>query len=338
MHYQHSRAQSAEILRLALALMGRQRAGFQPTSYTLWYEHASGVNPQLSQVLDARLARGELLTDEHVVELYAQYIATREGDTLERIKRRLLALLQETSDLVSSTGTHALQFSETLEGQSRRLSEPVSLDSIREVVRELFTETQHMCAANVGLTRQLQTSLQEVESLTSRLEQVQAESIKDPLTGLFNRRGFEQAVAHLLERGEGLQGSVLLLADVDNFKRVNDSHGHLLGDQVLCVVADVLRARTKGSDIATRLGGDEFAVLLPSTPLQGALTLAEQIRVALSRRRWTRADSNVSVENVTLTIGIAHSAAPEALDGLLKRADAALYEGKRAGRNRVFCA
>ena len=231
-----------------------------------------------------------------------------------------------------------MQFSETLEGQSRRLAEPASLDSIREVVHELISETQQMHSANVSLTQQLQTSVQEVQTLTSRLEQVQAEAVRDPLTGLLNRRGFEQAVAHLLERGDGLQGSVLLLADVDHFKQVNDGHGHLLGDQVLCVVADVLRARTKGSDIATRLGGDEFAVLLPATPLQGALKLAEQIRAFLSRRCWTRLDGSANVENVTLTIGIAQCAAPETLDKLLERADAALYEAKRAGRNRVYCA
>jgi diguanylate cyclase len=336
--YHHDRERSAEILRLAIGLMGRQKAGFHPTSYTIWYEHVAGVNPRLSEALERSLEAGDPLTDDEVMLLYARHVATRDADTLDRIKQRLLTLLQETSDIVCSTGSHTMLYGEVLEGQTRRLSEPASLESIRDVVDELLHETQHMQTLNVTLSEQLQTSAAEVRSLTDRLQKVQAEALRDPLTGLLNRRGFENAVAELSAAAGGLQGAALLLADVDHFKQVNDSHGHLLGDQVLCVMAEVLRARTRGSDIATRLGGDEFAVLLPATPLQGAVMLAEQIRAAVSRRRWSRRDGNVHVENITVTIGIAHAGVAAALEGLLEHADRAFYEAKAAGRNCVRCA
>jgi len=315
--------------------MGRQQAAFHPASYALWYEHAAGVNSPLSEALEARIAAKSPLTDTDVLRLYAQYIVARDGEAIERIRERLLALLEQTSSAVYSTGTHAVQFGEALQDHSMRLRQPASADLIQSIVNELLAETQHMCAANVTLTRQLDTSSQEVRNLTDRLERMQVEALNDPLTGLLNRRGFERAVAELDMPSGDLSGAALLAVDVDHFKRINDSHGHLVGDQVLRAVAQVLRARTKGSDISARLGGDEFVVLLPGTSSVGARMLAEQIRTTLFHNRLRRIDRDDYVENITLSVGVAEASAGDRLDHLLHRADAALYTAKRAGRNRV---
>lgn len=269
MHYRQNREQSAEILRIALAHMGRQQAAFHPANYTLWYEHVAGINPPLSRVLDERIAASDSLTDGDVLRLYARYITTRDGEAIERIQGRLLTLLEETSQIISSTGTHATHFGETLEDHSLRLKQPVSLELIQSIVSEILTATRDMCAANVTLSQQLDTSTQEVLNLTHRLERVETEALSDPLTGLLNRLGFERATAELGARTGELGGAALLAADVDYFKRINDSYGHLVGDQVLCAVAQVLRARTKGSDIAARFGGDELPSCCPR-PRSGA--------------------------------------------------------------------
>jgi diguanylate cyclase len=126
-----------------------------------------------------------------------------------------------------------------------------------------------------------------------------------------------------------------LAVDVDHFKRINDAHGHLVGDQVLRAVAQVLRARTKGSDLAARLGGDEFVVLLPKTSIAGAITLAEQIRTTLLDGRLRRTDREQYVEDISLSVGVAEARTGDRLEDLLHRADAELYAAKRAGRNRV---
>jgi diguanylate cyclase len=315
--------------------MGRQKAAFHPASYALWYEHAAGINLSLSRALDKQIATRASLTDEDVLRLYAQHILTREGEAIERIQERLLILLQETSQIVASTGTHAMHFGEALEDHSLQLKQPVSLELIQKIVNELLKETRHMCAANVTLSRQLDASSQEVVSLTHRLERMETEALNDPLTGLLNRRGFERAIAELGTLPGELDGAALLAADVDHFKRINDSHGHLVGDQVLRAVAQVLRGRTKGSDIAARLGGDEFAVLLPKTSAAGAMTLAEQIRTTLLEGRLRRVDVEEYVENITLSVGVAAARPGDRLEDLLHRADSALYVAKRAGRNRV---
>jgi diguanylate cyclase len=205
---------------------------------------------------------------------------------------------------------------------------------MRLIVDELLVETQQMCSASLAMARRMESNAQEVQTLTDRLEEVQAEARKDPLTGLLNRRGFESAVADL-PAAALLSDASLLLVDVDHFKNTKDTHGHLLGDQVLRAVAQVLRARIKGADIAARVGGDEFAVLLPGTAMPGALTLAEQIRTTVPHGRLRRIDGQ-DIENIPLSVGVAHGTSGDGLDDLIQRADAALYAAKRAGANRVF--
>lgn len=315
--------------------MGRQAAGFYPASYALWYEHAAGVNPTLSQILEQHIAASTPLTDSDVRNLYARHIASRDRDAMERIEQRLVSLLHETSQIVSETGVHVMEFGECLEGHSKRLQDPSSLEAIHKIVGELLVETQQMCVANVTLSRQLDTSAQEVLTLTQRLERAQLEASKDPLTGLLNRRGFTDAVGKLYAGSTHLHGAGLLMVDIDQFKQINDTHGHLVGDQVLRAVAQVLRARIKGADIAARLGGDEFAVLLPDTVMVGATALAEQIRTTLLQRRLRLIDRNDHIENVTLSVGVAHAGGDTSLEALLKKADSALYAAKHAGRNCV---
>lgn len=319
---------------MVVGLMGKQAAGFYPASYALWYEHAAGVNPPLSQVLEGHIAARTPLTDTDVRQLYARHIAARDRETIARIEQRLASLLQETSQVVSHSGIHLTKFGACLQDHSQQLQQPESFEAIHKIVSELLVETHHMSVANVNLSRQLDNSAQEVMTLTQRLERAQLEAFKDPLTGLLNRRGLDDAVSKLQGESEQLRGAALLLVDIDRFKLINDSYGHLVGDQVLRAVAQVLRARIKGADIAARLGGDEFAVLLPETAMAGALSLAEQIRTTLLQKKLKLTD-RTDVHDITLSIGVAHAGAGSLLEPLIQRADAALYAAKQAGRNCV---
>ena len=338
MRYQQNKQESAEILRTALTFMARQEAAFHPPSYALWYEHVAGINPELTRVLEERIAGGTPLTEADVGRLHAQYVLTRDVDAFERIRERLQFLLQETSHAADTAEAHASQFGQALEGHTARLrqqQQTMGLEMIRDVVAELLTDTQHMCLVTSELSEQLKRSSNEVHSLTQRLEQAQSEALLDPLTGLSNRRGLERTIR---EAGGTLAGASLLLADIDNFKAINDTHGHLLGDKVLRAVSQVLRGCIKGRDFAARMGGEEFAVLLPDTSLQGAAVVAEKIRQATSQVSIRRIDRNEFVGNVTLSVGVAGALATDTLEALVERADAALYVAKRGGRNRVSIA
>ena len=335
MRYKEDKDQSAELLRLALPLMARQSAALHPISYTLWYEHVAGINPPLSNVLEASLAGKLPLGEDDVYDLHARYIVARDMEVLDRLQRKLRGVLEEAAQAAAAAVEDSGQFEAALRDTRTRLTGASSLESVHAIIAELARETTRMHSATEAVHQKLETRAREVEHLTRQLEQAKTEALLDPLTGLKNRRGFELAVKELTTSGNPFKGAALVLADIDHFKQINDKHGHLLGDKILRVIGATLQANIKGRDIAARPGGDEFAILLQQTPLMGARALAEQIRTAVAAGRIRRADSKEQPGSVTLSIGVAAGGDDDTLESLLARADAALYAAKRAGRNRV---
>ncbi len=176
-----------------------------------------------------------------------------------------------------------------------------------------------------------------LELIQSQMGNLSHLSLTDALTGLANRRAFDDKLAQELARAQRSESSLaLLMIDVDHFKRYNDHYGHPAGDKVLKSLGQSLKETLRHPpDVAARIGGEEFAVLLPETDVTGALITAERIRHKLSALAIEHADSPIS-QIVTVSIGIALAEHDEA-ENFLRRADQALYIAKRNGRNRVFC-
>lgn len=178
------------------------------------------------------------------------------------------------------------------------------------------------------LTSRLRTSR---EQLTANALATEART--DALTGLRNRRSFNEELSRLFAQRQR-QGIVfsLLLIDLDHFKQVNDSHGHPAGDQALRSLAQLLTKTLREMDFVCRYGGDEFAVICPGSHLHEAATAAERVRQAV-------ATTPVPLEDValplTLSVGVCEVGHSEIAEGLIQRADQALYAAKQAGRNRV---
>src|SRR5579871_2174543 len=338
MRYLENKERSTEILRLALPLMARQLAAFHPLSYALWYEHCAGINPDLSRVLDSRLTANNALTETDVWRLYAQHIAARDMEAFERLQLQLRNLLEDTAQSASAASTQAANFGQSLQDHARQLADPQDQNAVRQIVSSMLEDTQRMQTLTSDLSEKLMARTNEVNALTENLRRAQSEALLDSLTGLKNRRGLERAFEDLQREPPGLLGSALLLADIDHFKVVNDTYGHVLGDKVIRAVAHVLRSSIKGRDVAARLGGEEFAILLPQTSLTGAAAVAEQIRGTVAQGRICRPDGNESIGQVTLSVGVAVARPGDTMEALLERADAAMYDAKRAGRNRVSVA
>ena len=164
---------------------------------------------------------------------------------------------------------------------------------------------------------------------------VERQALVDGLTGLANRRQADEALASELARTERLGGPVgLILADVDDFKAVNDRFGHPTGDVVLRDLADTLRENVREIDTAARWGGEEFALILPGTDLEGAAQVAERIRAALAEREILSVDG--APLHVTASFGVATSTATTTVQQLVEAADESLYRAKRAGKDRVY--
>jgi diguanylate cyclase (GGDEF)-like protein len=163
---------------------------------------------------------------------------------------------------------------------------------------------------------------------------VQWQAITDELTGLVNRRRFLDALRSEIARGQRLGGRLsVVLADLDDFKLINDRFGHHAGDEVLLAFADLLRAHGRDVDVAARLGGEEFAILLPETGLEGARAVAERLRQSLAGLRIRLGERDEVT--VTASFGVAELAEGQSVDSLLREADTALYQAKERGKDRV---
>ena len=175
-----------------------------------------------------------------------------------------------------------------------------------------------------------------MEELKRNLDSVRQESITDSLTGLFNRRKFDETLQEAASRSVQTGSPLcLLMTDIDHFKKFNDNYGHTIGDHVLALVARTVKECIRSSDTPVRYGGEEFAVILPNVRISDAVRVAEQIRTAVASKRVVNRSKNITLGTITLSVGVARYVPGEPLGDLIKRADAGLYTAKRTGRNRV---
>ena len=191
----------------------------------------------------------------------------------------------------------------------------------------IFVRTQELMESN----DQLKTTQEQLEELNRQLD---LSSRTDSLTGLFNRRHIEEKILDEYERclGTGAEFAVVI-ADIDFFKKVNDNYGHDAGDYLLKSVSEDIKKQVRKYDTVARWGGEEFLLLLPTTNLVQAVELAERIRRTIEECKYTCGNMELSV---TLTLGVSIIGSSDAVDSVFKKADLALYHGKRVGRNRVI--
>lgn len=327
--------QAAEYLRLALAFMGRHGIAPNPLNFSLCYDYVSGHNSALNAALD-RAVSGQCFTEVTARDLYRQYVWDGEKQRLEELRTELRKLIVETLTGVAQASSEASRSAHKLATHSEKLESGPSLDELRSIVTAVMSETRNIAQNGATLKNMLDETRQEVESLRDELENTRKQVAVDPLTGLKNRRAFEAALHEATNRsvqhGEPL---ALLVVDIDRFKEVNDTFGHLAGDRVIRSVSTLLSANVKGKDTVARLGGEEFAVLLPDTPLSGAERVGEALRHAVEHSRLRRSNTGETIGHITVSVGVTAYLAGETHDDFIGRADKALYMSKRAGRNRV---
>jgi diguanylate cyclase len=335
MRYNDSAEKSAEFLRLALPLMAKQRAATHPVSYALWYEYVSGANSALRAAIDARRADTDTLDENATYELYQKYVAEINEDVARQIAAGFQKIRADMSMSAAQAGDQASHFGDAL----GKLSSTLLPANASEGVGTVLALTREMQSSIVTLKGRLDESRSEIEQLRIEVVKARTEARTDGLTGLLNRRGFEMTIAACLADTTATEsGPSLLMVDIDHFKQVNDNYGHVFGDKVLRAVAQILQDNVKGKDTAARYGGEEFVVLLPDTPQEGALQLAERIRGIVERCRIKRSTDQGAVANIMVSVGVAGFRAGEAVSDFVARADAALYASKTNGRNRVTVA
>jgi diguanylate cyclase len=339
MKYPESLERSAEYLRLALGLMSKHEAAFNPITYAVWYEYASGQNAGLRREIEALTALAQKLDDATTRRLHQAHVADLDEQTLARLNTELQRLLAEVAHSAETTGSDATKFGSGLEQLRRALEESLSVPVLRERVDSVLHDTRQIQGSISTLAERLEASQNEIVVLRNELRRVREEAQIDGLTGLLNRRAFDERINALVSAvGDSDAGPCLVMMDIDHFKMINDSYGHVFGDRVIHTIGELLKATVKGQDVVARYGGEEFALLLPETPLAGAKVVAERVREAVARSRIRRLNSDETVGCITISAGVANFYHGEAVATFIDRADAALYASKAQGRNRVTIA
>ena len=308
-----------------------------PENFTLWYAYFGGQLPDLTRAIDIARRDGITLSQTHCDELFKRFFTLdAEAQAIRETSERARTALGRILDQLGTVGSETDRYGQALAGFRGELDQALTVEELRAMVAAIAAETTSIVDRQARLQSQLQESSQQLAELRVVLDTARREAMTDGLTGIANRRAFDQtlvaAVESALKDGTPLS---LLMVDIDHFKTFNDTHGHLVGDHVLKLVAKVLTEGIKGRDTVARYGGEEFAVILPRTELTNAITLADQLRASVGSRHIVNRARNASYGSVTLSIGAAQYRTGEELMALLRRADEALYVAKRGGRNRV---
>jgi diguanylate cyclase len=312
----------------AFAHIRGHRTAAYPRAYELWYTYVTGHHPALMRAINDLLRKFGRVTQSELDEIYDRFINTnRFTAEAERATVRLLSQMDTVGDALESANGSVDEM-ETGMGEER----------LRAIIADLLSSTRNMSRLNSKLMDQLNDAKGEVTELREALESIRTESQIDPVTTLANRMFFDNAlgdaVRHAQRTGDNL---VVLMTDIDHFKKFNDTYGHLTGDQVLRLVALSIKQNVKGLDTAARFGGEEFAVILPGCDLRGGLHVGEQIRKAVMSRELVKRSTGENLGRVTISIGVSMLRKDDTITSFLERADKALYAGKRNGRNMVVC-
>ena len=338
MIYTETPEQATHVAERALAEMMSEGVPPNPQNYAIWFEYLTGRNPALVRYIDRVREKKLRLTAERHRDMFERFFALGvEGSAPEGWTEQIEVAAGRIVEALTAAGKGTEKYGAALATYSGSLNTAESKADIGAVITGILKETKLMDGEIRTLQTQIEDSQAEVTELRHQLAVSQQEAITDRLTGLTNRRGFDQALGEMVEEARVEREPLcLVLADIDHFKRFNDAHGHLTGDQVLRLLANTLTESIKGRDTAARYGGEEFAVILPFTGLSNAVSLADHIRERLATKKIVNRRTGERLGSITLSIGAAEYVPGEPVSQLITRADAALYVAKREGRNRVM--
>lgn len=377
---------STELLRQALPWMSRQQAGLHPVSYAIWFDYVARTNPPLQAAIDEHLARAGALDEFATYALFKRHVADVDPETAQQVVEHLQRVLGGIGEAAGAAGAHAARYGASLaqlagalargdtargidDGIARNGPSPRQL---ADVVAEVIADTGTMRSQIGGLQQRLADSRREIERLRDEVRRAREDALRDSLTGLSNRRAFDQALAVALGAPSAptplgsardaraaidtarspesvappvnppstppdARAAWVLMADIDRFGRINDTYGREFGDQVIQAVAEALRALVPAGATLARMDGEAFALLAPGLDAAAALILADRVRAHIGGARIRRPDQDAA-ERVTLSVGLARAQDGETPQALLERAGAALRQAKDGGRDRVVSA
>jgi len=324
--------QIAKIAKEELKFLARNNIPLVPENYLLWFE-----------IFCYLTEKGLNLSDLEIIglfkELYPTSTSKLEGVVVE-VEPAEKQVIKKVAEEISEEVDKVI---EGLENHNRKLEEKeVSFKKIRDAINDttvkgllerILKELAEIKAQNENLKKKLEESNNQIRALTEELERTRKEATTDFLTQVANRASFDRALSDMVnDFYRRNYPFALLMIDIDNFKRINDTYGHQAGDYVLRELARVLKSQLRARDIVARYGGEEFAILLPGVTFSQAVRVAERIRRAVEKHLFKYGDIVIPV---TISVGVALMREGMDESALVEKADKVLYLAKRSGKNQV---
>ena len=307
-----------------------------PNAYEVWYAYAEGNHEGVTDEINSLLEATGSISPYDIQQIHMAHLggSGEAGKVQDETGKLIQIELDAVLKLVQEYMVSNEEYSGSLGAKAESLPAIEKPEQLLEVIGQLIEENNKMRNETALLANSLEQSKSQIQDMRSELNRARENEMRDPITKLGNRRWFDSKLKQEFEiakqTGEPL---CLAMVDIDHFKRINDSFGHPVGDQVLKFFGSLLIKSFKGKDVCARYGGEEFAIILPGTTLSQARMVADSLRRQFEKTQLQMSRTKQPIGTVTASIGISGLEKGDTVQSLLKRADNMLYKAKKAGRN-----
>jgi diguanylate cyclase (GGDEF) domain len=306
-----------------------------PRNYQLYYEAYLGSNPAL---VDGLTRLGTSPTQPELDELAAKELGTASVPLISSMNEQisdqvgsLLKFIEKEHQALTGYGNILGEAASRLANTSNQTS--TLLQAMISMLREATGEA---ISHGRGTVRHVSKTSAELSDVYEQLERYKQAANTDSLTGVNNRRAFDEELANVYSNSASLPLVSLMMMDIDHFKRVNDTYGHPVGDQVLRALAHLIKTAAPNSSFLARTGGEEFTLILKGWTRTEVAQFAERLRTAILKRTFKNTRAGVDLGSITMSIGVAMASQAPGAEDLYRAADLAMYRAKEQGRNQVI--
>ncbi|MFQ5567429.1 MAG: GGDEF domain-containing protein [Paracoccaceae bacterium] len=329
--------QAARLASKAMDHAHRHRSPPKPRAYEVWYTYVAGEDPALRARVDSELIKTDVVDLDTIEQIYEEhFLHKRLSKGMTRIGDELDAGLRDTISVVRDSLGANQQFLGSLKQAQGKIAKVSRNHDAKRVVMDLLDLGQTHVAQTEVVNAELTKARSQVLELQRELLRLRDSAYLDHLTQIPNRRHMDEVLEREIKLASesGLPLS-FVLGDLDNFKQVNDTYGHAVGDAVLKHLAGLIKNNIKGQDTPARYGGEEFAIILPKTSVYGAGHLTDKIRELFHGTDFILSRDRSALGRLSVSFGVTQLVPGDTMEDLLSRADGLLYRAKKLGRNRV---